>query len=127
GRGSEPLGGNGVSGGMSGTTSSVEESLIALALRSASHTRLLVAEAGVRHDSERLFAAQFGSAAAVVVAAESTFAAAGRDVCQSFSVAEHPSIQPFIFGRHVYANERCVAELQTALASTEVIPVAVGS
>src|SRR6267142_2069838 len=112
---------------MSETKPAVEDSLIAQALHSASHTRLLVVEAGIRHDAAGVFTAQFGPASAVVVADGNTFAAAGKDVCDSFRRAGHPTSHPFVFGPHVYADDRCVFELQAVLGSTEAIPVAVGA
>jgi len=74
----------------SGRHATNEESLLEQALRSASDTRLLIARAGVRHQAADVFAAQFGSGQAVVMADENTLAAAGRDVCDSFRRARHP-------------------------------------
>jgi len=104
-----------------------EDRFIEQALRSASDTRLLVVQAGVRHETAGLFSGQFGSRAAVIVADENTFAAAGRDVSESFRRAGQPQVQPFVFGADVYAEGWCVNELQAALSSADAVPVAVGS
>lgn len=104
-----------------------DEELIAEALRSASHTRLLVSRAGVRHEAAALFAAQFGARPAMVVADENTFAAAGKDVCESFVRGQQAADRPFLFGSHVYADERCASELERVLESSAAIPVAVGA
>src|SRR5436853_7744848 len=112
---------------MSGSNSSPEEALIAQALRSASDTRVLLVAAGVRHSAAAAFAAQFRSAPAIVVADENTFAAAGKDVCDSFCRAGQSAVRLFIFGPDVYADERSAGELQAAVSASDAIPVAVGA
>jgi glycerol-1-phosphate dehydrogenase [NAD(P)+] len=104
-----------------------EEALLEQALRAARDTRALVAESGARHDAARVFASQFGSRPAAIVADENTFAAAGRDVDDSFRRAGHARARPFVFDPHVAAEYDCVRELQAALAAVEAVPVAVGS
>src|SRR5207253_1145299 len=74
-----------------------------------------------------VFATQFGSSQAIVVADGNTLRAAGNDVLVSFRLAGRPAEQPFVFGSDVYAEERSVDELQAALSATRAIPVAVGS
>src|SRR5262245_6293921 len=105
-----------------------EESLIEQALRSASHTRLLIARTGVRHETAAVFASQFGDRPAVIVADENTLAAAGRDVGNSLTVARVPTTNPScIFGPHIYSDDDCARELQGILESSAAIPIAVGS
>src|SRR5262245_31592013 len=100
---------------MNGDESAIDESLIEQALRSASHTRRFVAQAGVRHTAAEIFASEFGAATTVVVADVNTFAAAGNDVCESFARGGQPTTPAFVFGPHVYADEGCVLELERAL------------
>src|SRR5437016_2479122 len=107
--------------------SDIDEYLLAEALKAASHTRTLVVEPAARHAVRKVFEAEFGSAQAIIVADENSFAAAGRDVVDSFSARAAAGLAPFIFGPHVYAESRCVEELETHLRTTEAIPVAVGS
>src|SRR6185436_8889791 len=59
---------------------SAEEELLERALRTASHTRLLIVRPGSRHETASVFTGQFGADPAIVVADENTFAAAGREV-----------------------------------------------
>src|SRR5262245_19665927 len=99
---------------MNGDESAIDESLIEQALRSASHTRRFIAQAGVRHFTADVFAAEFGSATAVVVADENTFAAAGEDVCGSFARVDQATTPAFVFGPHAYADGGCVLELEAA-------------
>src|SRR4051812_45927564 len=112
---------------MAEETPTEDETLIAAALASASHTRLLVVEEGARHHAAKAFAGQFGSSAVIVVADENTMKAAGCDVVGSFCLEAWPAEQPFVFGPDVYAEERCVDQLQAALSATDAIPIAVGS
>src|SRR4051812_45866943 len=103
-----------------------EQLLIERALRSASDTRLLLIEPGVRHQVASIFGQQFGSRSALIVADENTFAAAGRDVLDSFQRNGYEA-ETLVFGPTVYADNGCVEQLSAALAKTEAIPVAVGS
>jgi glycerol-1-phosphate dehydrogenase [NAD(P)+] len=112
---------------MSGEPSTEDELLIAAALAAASQTRMLVVEKGARHEAAEVFARQFGAARATVVADNNTFRAAGRDVVESLRRGGQMSNEPFVFGPDVYAEERCINELQAALSITDAIPVAVGS
>jgi glycerol-1-phosphate dehydrogenase [NAD(P)+] len=109
------------------TSAADDKSLIEQALRSARHTRLLIARAGVRHETATVFASQFGERPAVIVADQNTFAAAGKDVCDSFTRARLPTSPALIFGRHIYADDECAQELQGILESSPAVPVAVGS
>lgn len=112
---------------MNATNSVTEAMLIEQALRAASHTRLLIASEGVRHEAASAFASQFGDQAAVIVADQNTFAAAGKDVAESFARAGRATSPPFIFGSHVDADDRDARELQLAIEPGQAIPIAVGS
>ena len=105
-----------------------DDHLIAAALRSASHTRVLVTKPGVRHETATVFRSQFGEQQPLIVADQHTFSVAGADVVASFSkqsIKTPPA--KYIFGSHIYADDRCVAELQQALQQSSAIPIAVGS
>src|SRR5207248_11557662 len=91
---------------------SEDESLIAAALAAASHTRVLMVEEGVRHHAAEAFSRQFGSSRAIVVSDDYTHATAGNDVVESFRREGRLVDEPFVFGPDVYANDRCVNELQ---------------
>ena len=104
-----------------------EAQLLEGALRAARDTRLFAAEHGIRHRAASLFASLFGARQAVIVADENTFRAAGRDVQSSFRDGNHATHEPFVFGSHVYADWRCVLELEAVLRAREAVPVAVGS
>ncbi len=106
--------------------SSSEQVLAEHALRSASDTRLLVVDPGIRRDAARHFSGQFGSEPAIIVADQNTMAAAGRDVRESFARAGREA-EIFVFGPDVYADERSASELTADLSRTKAIPVAVGS
>lgn len=112
---------------MSSILSQEERLLLDRALRAARDTRFLSVEAGARHDAARVFASAFGGAPAVIVADESTDAAAGRDVAESFRRADIACEPTFRFGPDVYAEHSFVERLQEALGASEAIPVAVGS
>jgi glycerol-1-phosphate dehydrogenase [NAD(P)+] len=105
----------------------IDEHLLREALEAASDTRSLLVEPGARHAAAKIFEAAFGSAAAIVVADENTFDAAGRDIEDSLRASRHSHAAPFVFGPHVYAEYGCVTELETALKQADAIPVAVGS
>lgn len=112
---------------MSSSSATSEDQLLEQALRAASDTRLLTVRSGARRDAAGVFGQLFGSAAAIVVADANTFAAAGRDVQDSLRRAAQSASEPFVFGADVYAEIRCVEELQAALAAVPAIPIAVGS
>ena len=113
--------------GMVSASSMENDALIADALRSASHTRLLLVRPGVRHEVAAAFRSQFEGQQPIVVADQNTFAAAGRDVYDSFQRAGVGMVVPFVFGPHINADDRCVIELRQTLESSAAIPIAVGS
>src|SRR5262245_50475792 len=104
-----------------------DDALIQRALRSARDTRFLSVRPGARFDTAAIFASHFGAQSALVVADENTFAATGKDVYDSLGGARRAALTPFVFGPHVYADERCVSELEQTVAGTDAIPIAVGS
>jgi glycerol-1-phosphate dehydrogenase [NAD(P)+] len=104
-----------------------EKELIERALNAARDTRYLAIEPGIRHRTADIFSSLFGSQEAVIVADENTYEAAGRDVETSFLRENRGQRKPFIFGPHIYADDKCVQELVTALYSHAAVPVAVGS
>lgn len=104
-----------------------EEPLLEGALKAARDTRFLAVEPGARHKTAEVFASLFGTAPALIVADQNTYVAAGREVQESFRIAGREVGHPFLFDDRVYAESRCVTELQEALQGVEGIPVAVGS
>lgn len=105
-----------------------DERLIAQALRNASQTRLLRIERGARHQATAAFEELFGQKPAVIVADVNTFAAAGRDVFDSFRRAGHACLEPFVFAqRELHADYEQVEKLERALAAHDTVAVAVGS
>ncbi len=112
---------------MNSSLSAEENALLERALQAATDTRVLEVDDGLRHETARVFTARFGAQPAVIVADDNTFAAAGRDVRESFRRADAPCAETFLFGPDVYAEYAFVETLEHALASTRAIPVAVGS
>ena len=104
-----------------------EETLLNQALKTARDTRFLRVDSGVRHDAAGVFTSAFGDQPAVIVADDRTFAAAGADVRESFRRANIVQDAPFLFGPDVYAEHSFVESLQTTLAASEAIPIALGS
>lgn len=106
---------------------SEHEQLLRTALAAAHDTCSLSVEFGARRQTAAVFESLFGSAAAVLVADENTFVAAGRDVQDSFSRAGHTCAQPLIFGPKIHAEYSLVEFLKARLGEHGAIPVAVGS
>ena len=104
-----------------------DSELLDRALTAARDTRRLAIGAGVRRRVPEEFRAVFGARPAAIVADPNTLEAAGRDVLAAFEGAGHPLVDPFVFGRDVYAGIEDVERLRAALAATDAIPVAVGS
>ena len=104
-----------------------EQELIERALNAARDTRYLAVEQGVRHRTASIFSSVFGSQEALIVADGNTYEAAGQDVAESFLRENRALRKPFVFGSHVYADDKCVRELVAALRPHAAIPVALGS
>jgi glycerol-1-phosphate dehydrogenase [NAD(P)+] len=97
-------------------------------LRTAGDTRLLHVERAARHASAGVFAGLWGQRPAMIVADANTFAAAGRDVVDSFRRGGQPCVAPFLFPEHdLRAEYHHVGEIERALKTTEAIAVAVGA
>lgn len=105
------------------------ETVLRDALRAARETRSLRIDSGVRHATAELFETEFGRTPAVIVADTNTFAAAGRDVLESFRSRGLTCDAPFVFDDpNLYAEYRYVDQLLAALGERgTAIPVAVGS
>jgi glycerol-1-phosphate dehydrogenase [NAD(P)+] len=107
---------------------SEDERLLDGALKSADQTRLVRVGRGLRHEAVSAFEELFGQSPAVIVADVNTFAAAGRDVIDSFRRAGHACSEPFVFDDpDLHAEYPHVEAIEQFLASGDAIPVAVGS
>jgi glycerol-1-phosphate dehydrogenase [NAD(P)+] len=109
------------------TLAGEEESILNGALNTARDTRFIAIASGVRHDAATVFTSAFNDRPAMIVADERTFAAAGRDVFDSFRRASAVHEPLFLFGADVHAEHSFVESLQAVLAASQAIPVAVGS
>ena len=85
-----------------------DEAILKRALEMARDTRYIDVEEGIRHKTASVFRESFGAQQAVIVADENTWAAAGEDVEASFVRSGQPEPRRFIFGPHIYADEKCV-------------------
>jgi glycerol-1-phosphate dehydrogenase [NAD(P)+] len=107
----------------------MDQERIQAALRDASDTRSVVIEAGALALTDRVFAQSFGDQAAVVIADDNTFAAAGNVVYERLSLANANTPQPIVFpaAPMLYAEYTRVLELEATLRNYDAIPVVVGS
>lgn len=113
---------------MSPKTSSTESQLLATAIGSARDTRLLDLERGARHRTAEAFTSLFGSATAIVVTDEITFAIAGRDVLDSLRAASQATLDPLILpAEGLYAEFKFVDWIRERIEATDAIPIAVGA
>src|SRR3954467_3882795 len=107
---------------------SADDNLIRRALSAARETRQLVIGSGILSETPKVFVEQFGNRRAVLVADSNTWRAAGEQVQRAFANANRASLAPFIFtDPALYAEHQYAEQLQSALASHDAIPVAVGS
>jgi len=99
------------------------------ALQGASDTRRMVIGAGALAAVDETFAQCFGSQAAVIVADENTFAAAGHSVDRQLRAAGRTVAAPIVFPGTptLYADFVNVLTLEDKLRAVDAIPVAVGS
>ncbi|HNY41188.1 MAG TPA: sn-glycerol-1-phosphate dehydrogenase [Bryobacteraceae bacterium] len=105
-----------------------DDTLLNAALAAARDTKCLRVGHGVRHGTAAVFASLYGSAPAMIVADENTFAAAGRDVHDSLRAAGQPCAPTLILrGAPLYAEYSFVDQVRDALATTDAVPVAVGA
>ncbi|MBL8095854.1 MAG: sn-glycerol-1-phosphate dehydrogenase [Anaerolineales bacterium] len=107
----------------------MDQSRIRQALAEASDTRLVLIAAGALASVPSAFAECFGAATAVLVADETTFDLAGRDLQARLAAAGIRTETPVVFPSRpqLYAEEANVLVLQTALEGRAAIPIAVGS
>jgi glycerol-1-phosphate dehydrogenase [NAD(P)+] len=108
------------------TTPTSRRDALRRALESASDTRALEIGRGALHQVPAVFASQFGTRPAVIVADANTFPAAGHAVFDAFRAEAAPLAEPFIF-INVLAEYSFVVLLQDKLAKVDAIPIAVGS
>ncbi len=109
-------------------TTDADDPIIRRALAAARDTKALRVGRGTRHAAGELFAEQFGTAPAVVVADPAEFAAAGRDVVDSLHRAGVACGEPVVLDDpDLYAEYRFVEALDRALADRPGVPVAVGA
>ena len=104
-----------------------DDSLLDAALAAARDTKCLRMGYGVRRETAEVFASLYGSAPAMIVADENTFAAAGRDVFDSLRAAGQASKAPFILRGSVMAEYSFVDQVRDAIGATEAVPIAVGA
>ena len=102
---------------------------VAAALRDATDTREFVTGRGILADVDALFAKAFGDAAAVVVADENTFAAAGHEVDAHLRRMGRSAAEPVVFpGQPTLAADFAnVLSLEGRLRAVDAMPVVVGS
>jgi glycerol-1-phosphate dehydrogenase [NAD(P)+] len=113
---------------MHSTARTSESELLAAALQSARDTRLLTLEAGARRRAAAAFTTLFGSATALVIADEQTFAIAGRDVFDALRGAGVPQVEPFVLpAAGLYAEYSFVERIRDQLQACDAIPIAVGA
>ena len=107
----------------------MDQSRIRQALAEASDTRLVLIATGALASVPSAFAECFGAATAVLVADETTFDLAGRDLQARLAAAGIRTETPVVFPSRpqLYAEEANVLVLQTALEGWAAIPIAVGS
>lgn len=98
------------------------------ALKAARETHCLELGNGVVQNAARVFSSQFGAKPGVIVADAGTFEVAGKIVGDVFQAAGQPLLEPFLFtAPDLYAEDRFVVELETALKKHTAIPIALGS
>lgn len=113
---------------MAANRTSEDERLLEGAVKAADQTRLVRVGRGLRHQAVSAFAVLFGPSPAVIVADANTFAAAGRDVVDSFRRAGHACLEPYVFDHpDLHAEYPHVETVERFLAAADAIPVAVGS
>ena len=107
---------------------SEDEQLLERALSAADRTRVVRVERGVRRQATEVFEQLFGPTPAAIVADANTFAAAGRDVVDSFRRAGPPCPEPLVFDQpDLHADYPHVEAIGRYLASGDAVAVAVGS
>lgn len=112
-------------------TTQITRAEIDAALNKASTTKHLVFGTGVYADGARLIGELFPDRPAVLIADETTFAVAGRDITDALAAAGQPLDAPVIFPAvpELRPDTTHVERIRQALAGADgpVIPIAVGS
>ncbi len=104
------------------------DDLLQSALRSADDTRALALRPGALADTAGVFRSQFGRRPALVVADVNTLAVAGKATIDALRRSGLSAGEPFVFEEaDLHAEYPHVERLDGALATTDAIPVAVGS
>lgn len=105
------------------------DGIVARAMKTARETRRLEIGRGALAHAPMVWAQEFGSKPALIVADPSTYAAAGQQVSAAFRRAGLPVLDPFIYTEpELHAEHEHVVALEAALrAQPEAIPVAVGT
>lgn len=98
------------------------------ALKAASETKALLIGSGVLGQVATLFKEQFGDQKAIVIADETTYKVAGKEVYELLSKSGIQQEEPFIFTEpELHAEYQYVEQLQQKLQNTDATPIAVGS
>jgi glycerol-1-phosphate dehydrogenase [NAD(P)+] len=107
----------------------VNNERISSALKEASDTRAVAVGRGALAEVGQVFRQSFGERAALIIADDNTWAAAGQAVAERLAAAGIQTGDPFLFrGRPtLHADYEHVLEVQAALGDTQAIAVAVGS
>lgn len=107
----------------------MNEERIQSALEEATDTRTVLIGEGTLASVSDVFEENFGDRAAVVIADENTFEAAGREVQRHLEDSDRELSEPYVFPGEptLYASYDNVETLVEALNEHEAIPVAVGA
>ena len=99
------------------------------ALRDATDTRIVVISSGALAGVAHMLAKCFGDRAAILIADENTYAAAGSVVKQQLDAAGRQVADSIVFPRQpeLYADYDTVLQLEAQLRDHEAVPVVVGS
>lgn len=105
-----------------------DDDVLEQALRHARDTRLVEVDRGARFRAGEALASLFGAAPAVVIADETTFAVAGRDVVDALRARGQACGDPVVLpAPGLYAEYGRVDEVRAAIAASDAVPIAVGS
>ena len=113
---------------MSSAANSIDKQLLNRALESARDTKAILVERNARSQAPAVFATLYGTSPSIVVADESTFAVAGRDVIDAMRSAAQPCLEPLILpSAGLYAEYSVLESLLNRLSLEDAVPIAVGS
>lgn len=101
---------------------------VEVALKAASETEDLLMGSNILHKVPELFRKYFGNEKAVIVADETTYAIAGKQIAELLKASGIPQEPAFIYHTpNLYAEYSYVEQLATSLSTHQAIPIAVGS